>query len=104
MLEKIASIEKRYDELTQLLEQNVEDYVKVAELAKERSDIEPVIQLANLYHQLLEQKSQAEELLASPDEEMRELALVELEQTNPRIEKVEKDLKLLLVPKDPRDD
>ena len=104
MLEKIASIEKRYDELTQLLEQNVEDYVKVAELAKERSDIEPVIQLANLYHQLLEQKSQAEELLASSDEEMRELALVELEQTNPRIEKVEKDLKLLLVPRDPRDD
>jgi peptide chain release factor 1 len=104
MLEKIASIERRYDELTQLLEQNAEDYVKVAELAKERSDIEPVIQLANHYHQLLEQKSQAEQILEGTDEEMRELAQAELEELEPGIEKVEKDLKLLLVPKDPRDD
>jgi len=104
MLEKIASIEKRYDELTQLLEQNAEDYVKVAELAKERSDIEPVIQLANQYHQLLEQKSQAEQILEGSDEEMRELARAELEELVPGIEKAEKELKLLLVPKDPRDD
>jgi peptide chain release factor 1 len=104
MLEKIASIEKRYDELTQLLEQNAEDYMRVAELAKERSDIEPVIQLATHYHQLLEQKSQAEQILEGTDEELRELARVELEEITPGIEKVEKDLKLLLVPKDPRDD
>jgi peptide chain release factor 1 len=104
MLEKIASIEKRYDELTHLLEVNAEDYVKVAELAKERSDIEPVVQLACQYHQLLERKSQAEQLLEGSDDEMRDLARMELEELVPGIENVEKELKLLLVPKDPRDE
>jgi peptide chain release factor 1 len=104
MLEIIESIEKRYEELTQLIEQNVEDYVKVAELAKERSDLEPVIQLANHYRALLEQKVQANELISSEEEEFRELARIELEKVDPQIEKAEKELKLLLVPKDPRDD
>jgi peptide chain release factor 1 len=104
MLEKIASIEKRYDELTRLLEENAGDYVKVAELAKERSDMETVVQLATHYRGLMEQRSQAEELATSDDEEMNELAHSELEKLTPQIEKAEKDLKLLLVPKDPRDD
>lgn len=104
MLEKIASIEKRYEELTNLLEQNAEDYVKVAELAKERSDLEQVIQLSTHYRQLLKQKEQAEELISLDDQEMKDLAAGEIEKLNPQIEKVEKDLKLLLVPKDPRDD
>lgn len=104
MLEKITSIEKRYDELTQLLEQNAEDYTRVAELAKERSDLEPIIQLAHQYQSLLEQKKQANELADSEDEEFKDLAQTELEKLDPLIEKVEKDLKLLLVPKDPRDD
>jgi peptide chain release factor 1 len=104
MLEKIAAIEKRYEELTTLLEQNAEDYVKVAELAKERSDLEPVIQLASHYRQLLQQKEQAQELIDSADQDMKDLAQSELEELGPQIEKVEKDLKLMLVPKDPRDD
>jgi peptide chain release factor 1 len=104
MLEKIAAIEKRYNELTNLLEQNVEDYVKVAELAKERSDLEPVIQFATHYRQLLKQKEQAEELIELDDQEMKDLAQSEIEKLAPQIEKVEKDLKLMLVPKDPRDD
>jgi peptide chain release factor 1 len=104
MLEKIASIQKRYDELTTLLEQNAEDYVKVAELAKERSDLEPVVQLAGRYTSLLEQKAQADELANGTDEEFKELAQVELDKLAPQIEKTEKELKLLLVPKDPRDD
>lgn len=104
MLEKIGSIEKRYEELTQLLEQNVEDYQKVAELAKERSDLEPVIQLASHYRDLLKQQEQARELEANEDDELRGLAQSELETLSPQIDKVEKELKTLLVPKDPRDD
>lgn len=104
MLEKIGSIEKRYEELTQLLEQNVEDYQKVAELAKERSDLEPVIQLASHYRDLLKQQEQARELEANEDDELRGLAQSELETLSPQIAKVEKELKTLLVPKDPRDD
>lgn len=104
MLEKIAAIEKRYDELTQLLEQNAEDYQKVAELAKERSDLDPVITLSTHYRQLLKKQEQARELENSDDEEMRDLAQTELSEVSGEIDKIEKQLKLLLVPKDPRDD
>ena len=104
MLENTASIEKRYEELTQLLEQNVDDYQKVAELAKERSDLEPVVQLAVKYRELLKQQDETRELEAANDAEIRELARLELESLSPQIEGVEKQLKALLVPKDPRDD
>lgn len=104
MLENTAPIEKRYDELTRLIEENVDDYQKVAELAKERSDLEPVVQLSAHYRELLKQQEQARELEASEEAEIRELALMELESVGPQIEKAEKELKALLVPKDPRDD
>jgi peptide chain release factor 1 len=104
MLANTTSIEKRYDELTQLLEQNVEDYQKVAELAKERSDLETVVQLAIRYRELLKQQDQARELESNEDPEIRTLAQAELESLAPQIEKVEKELKTMLVPKDPRDD
>lgn len=104
MLENTASIEKRYEELTQLLEQNVDDYQKVAELAKERSDLEPVVQLAVKYRGLLKQQDETRELESANDAEIRELAHLELESLAPQIEGIEKQLKALLVPKDPRDD
>jgi len=104
MLEKITHIEKRYEELTRLLEENVEDYQKVAELAKERSDLEPVIQLSSHYREMLKQQEQAHELESSEDEEMRAMAQSELEELAVSIDKTEKELKLLLVPRDPRDD
>jgi peptide chain release factor 1 len=104
MLENTAPIEKRYEELTHLLEENAEDYQKVAELAKERADLEPVVQLSTHYRDLLKQQEQARELETSEDPEIRDLAIMELESLLPQIEKVEKDIKALLVPKDPRDD
>jgi peptide chain release factor 1 len=104
MLENTASIEKRYQELTELLEQNAEDYQKVAELAKERSDLEPVVHKTGLYRALLKQQEEARELEKSEDSEIRELAVSELSSLSEQIEKVEKELKALLVPKDPRDD
>jgi peptide chain release factor 1 len=104
MLENTAPIEKRYEELTHLLEENAEDYQKVAELAKERADLEPVVQLSTHYRDLLKQQEQARELETSEDAEIRDLAVMELESLVPQIEKVEKEIKALLVPKDPRDD
>jgi len=104
MLENTAPIEKRYQELTQLLEENVEDYQKVAELAKERSDLEPVVQLSAHYRDLLKQQEEAQQLVTNEDAEIRDLAQLELESLTPQIEKFEKELKALLVPRDPRDD
>ncbi|HOS54007.1 MAG TPA: peptide chain release factor 1 [Anaerolineaceae bacterium] len=104
MLEKITAIENRYNELTRLMDENIQDYQKVVELAKERSELEPVIQLSARYRSLLNQLEQAKELESSGDEEMRALANLEIEALPPQIEELEKKLKRLLIPRDPRDD
>lgn len=104
MLEKLAAIEARYEELTHLLEQSVDDYQRIAELAKERSDIETIVQKSREYTSLLQQIEEARGLLNGEDAELHELAEAELLEMEPRVEVLEKELKGLLVPKDPRDD
>ena len=104
MLEKITAIENRYHELTRLMDENIQDYQKVVELAKERSELEPVIQLSTRYRSMLDQLAQARELETSGDEEMRALANLEIDKLSPQVEELEKQLKRLLIPKDPRDD
>lgn len=104
MLEKLKAIQHQYDELTRLIEENVEDYQKVGEYAKERAELEQIYQLSIHYQDLLKQLDQARELASSDDAEMSALATAEAEDLAPQIENLEKELKSLLVPKDPRDD
>lgn len=104
MLDKIASIENRYEELGQLLEENVGDYQRAAEYAKERSDIEPIVNKAREYRQVAGQIAEARTLEEIDDAELRELARTDLESLTPRLEELERELKALMVPKDPRDD
>jgi peptide chain release factor 1 len=104
MLEKLASIETRYTELGRLLEENANDYQLVAEYAKERTDIEPIVLRSQEYRSVMKQIEEAREVAASNDPEMVELAQADLETLLPRAETLEKELKALIVPKDPRDD
>jgi peptide chain release factor 1 len=104
MIEKISSIENRYAELTRQMDENSQDYQKVVELAKERSELEPVIQLATRYRSLLSQLEQANQMASSDDEDMRALAELELLELPGQVEGIENQLKHLLIPKDPRDD
>jgi peptide chain release factor 1 len=104
MLDKIAQIEAHYQELGQLIEQNVEDYQKVNELAKERSDLEPIVTKGQEYRTVLKQIEESRSVLEFDDEEMRQLAQADLDSLLPRADTLEKELKTLLVPKDPRDD
>lgn len=104
MLDKIESIEKRYQELTTLIEQNLEDYQKVAELNKERSELETVVQTGQKFRELQTQYDEAQQLVTNEDPELSELAKTESEALKPQIEETEKQLKLMLVPKDPRDE
>ena len=104
MLEKITSIENRYEELTRLMEENATDYQRIAELAKERSDLEEIVTIGRNFRQVGKSIEEAQELLTGEDEEMRFLAQAELDELLPRHEQLEKKLKSLLVPKDPRDD
>lgn len=104
MLDKVAQIEARYDELSRLLEENVSDYQKVAELAKERSDLEDIVLKGREYNQTRQRIEEANAVLNSDDVEMRELAEMELAELSPRLEAIEKELKSLLLPKDKRDE
>ncbi len=104
MLEKLASIEGRFEELSHLLEQSADDYQRIAELAKERSEIEAIVEKSRAYRSLLRQIEEARTLLNGDDAEMRDLAEVELLEMEPQVELLEKELKGMLVPKDPRDD
>ncbi len=74
MLDKIASIENRYEELGRLLEETAEDYQRAAEYAKERSDLEQIVSKAGEYRTVLQQISEARSLQETDDPEMRELA------------------------------
>jgi peptide chain release factor 1 len=104
MLEKLAEIEAHYEELGKLLEEVGEDYQRAAELAKEHSDLEPLVGKAAEYRSVLKQIDEARSLEAEDDADMRELAQADLQALLPRAESLEKELKTLLVPKDPRDD
>jgi len=103
LLESLIAVETRFKELNKSIEENIDDYQKVAELSKEKSDLEEIVEKANFYRQTLKSIEEAESLLESDDEDMRNLAQEDLEKLNPLAVKLEAELKNLLVPKDPRD-
>jgi peptide chain release factor 1 len=105
MLEKIAGIEQHYEQLGRDLETVGSDYQRAAEINKERVDLEPLIEKAREYHQSISRIEEARELLESEtDDEMIALAEAEIEELEPKIEKLENEIKSMLVPKDPRDE
>jgi len=105
MLEKIIGIEERYEELTRQLMEVGNDYQKAADLNKERTEIEAIVEKAREYREALKRLAEAQSLVANePDAEMRELAAMEVAELEPQIPEIEAGLKSMLVPKDPRDE
>jgi peptide chain release factor 1 len=104
MLDNLAGIEQRYDELGQLLEESLTDYQRAAELAKERSDLEPLVLKAQEYRKTLQRIEEARSIQDLNDEDLRQLAELELDELLPKAEQLERDMKAMLVPKDPRDE
>ena len=105
MLEKLAGIEKHYEELNKELMEVGNDYKRAAEIGKERSDLEVIVTKANEYRNLLEGIEESRAMIENEsDAEMRELAEMELAELEPQVEPLENEIKLLLVPKDPRDE
>jgi len=106
MLEKLATIEARYDELEQLMADPVvaRDYEKVAQYARERSELQDVVDVYRTYKAVDEELSGARFILSEEDDkELREMAQEEVEQLDVRRVQLEAQLKQLLLPKDPRD-
>jgi len=106
MLEKLAQIEERYEELAQLMAdpEVAQDYQRVAEYAKERSDLEEVVAVYREYKQTDEERRETTELLEDDTEpELRELAEMEIADLERRRSELQQALRTLLIPQDPRD-
>lgn len=103
LLDKILKIEERYEELTHLLMEAGDDYHRAVELNIERADLEPLVNKARQYRLLTEQLEEAIALRDSEDEDLRQLAELEINSLEPKIERLEQEIKTMLLPQDPRD-
>lgn len=107
MLDKLAGIAARYDELEKLLgdPEIAQDYEKVAEYAQERAELEELVSTYRAYRAAEEELVGARLVLdEAEDEELQELAQEEVEQLERRLSDLEEKLTQLLLPKDARDE
>lgn len=107
MEEKLEEIKLRFEEVGQLLMQPeiVTDMKKFSQLSKEYKDLEKIVTKYNQWKGAKGHLQQAKDVLAKEkDAELRELAKMEIEELEPKIQQFDADLKELLIPKDPNDD
>jgi peptide chain release factor 1 len=104
MLDKISGIEEKYEELNQLLLVVGDDYQRAAELSKERSELEPIVTKTKQYREIIGKIEEARSLLDSPDPMMQELAETEINELEPEEERLRREIKAMLIPRDPRDE
>src|SRR5512138_3399413 len=105
MLEKLKGIEERYEQLgNELLEAGNNDQ-RAGEINKERVELEAIVEKAREYRQAVKSLEEGRNLLASEkDPDMIALADSDVIELTPKIEALEKEIKNMLVPKDPRDE
>ncbi len=107
MFDKLDDLLRRYEEImNELSEPSVTaNQERFRALMKEQSDLEPIVRA---YREYKKKKQDIEDSLAmldgENDEEMRELLKEELADSRARVEELEKELKVLLLPKDPNDE
>jgi peptide chain release factor 1 len=103
MLDRLAGIEARYEELNRLMADSAGgDYSKIAEYAKERASLEEIVGVYREYRSVLKDLEGARLLLDDPS--MADLAADEVRALEKRQAEMEARLKALLIPKDPRDE
>jgi peptide chain release factor 1 len=103
MLKKLAGLEERFQALEQQMAEAASDYQRVAELGRERAELEPMVTAFREHRDLSDQLSQAQSFSDGQDPELRELALQEIQEIQPRLDGLESRLKEMLMPRDPRD-
>ncbi len=107
VIEKLEEIEKRFNEIEDFLAQQevINDFNKYQNFLKERAKITEIVENFRDYKKLLKEKEDLEEVLrGETDEEIRDLAQMELEEIERKIEQKEFELKSSLLPKDPNDE
>jgi peptide chain release factor 1 len=105
MLDRLSTIEQRYEELTGLLSDPriISVQSDFQKYSKERAELHPIVEKIRQYRKVLSEIGNTEELLRSGDGDIRELAQAELEELKKRRPVLEEELRLMLLPVDPRD-
>jgi len=103
MLEKLQSIIDRSTEIDRQLSEPGRDRQSLIELSKERSNLEPIVKEAQNYISLSNRINETREMMKSEDGELYTMAEVELQELQAQLAESEKELKVMLVPTDPRD-
>ena len=106
LTDRLDQIEERYVEIGEQMSspEVATDIKKVTELAKEYSRLEKTVIKYREYKQLLNQLDGLKEMAKENDPEIKEMAELELEDLHNRIQVLEEELELLLIPKDPNDE
>jgi peptide chain release factor 1 len=101
--DKLAQLEKRFDSVEAALAAgpSADEFVR---LSKEYAELEPVVRPIIAYRKTAADLVSAEELAASGDREMADMAEAEIAELKPRLAEMESEIRILLLPKDAADD
>ena len=104
MLDKLAAVESRYEEICARSEQPdfYNDPKKAAATLREKNDLEPLIETFRAYRNAQQEMADAQELMSDP--EMKELCQETFAEAKEKTEQLYQELQILLLPKDPNDD
>ena len=106
IIDKLEAIKERWEGLREQLNdpELMNDMKRYVKVNKDYKDLEPVIEAFNQYKTYLANISEAKEMLKTEkDEDMRQMAQEELDEATEKVGKLEEDIRLMLIPKDPTD-
>ena len=103
MIERLTAIENRYNEITEELmkPENISDIKKATNLSKEQASLKDAYDAYQEYKKITKDIEEAKEMIKDP--ELGEFAKEELEENQNKLEKLTKDIEVMLLPKDPND-
>ena len=105
MINKLKEIIQRYDQVTDLLGQNeiASNPTKYNELAKEHHELEPIAKKGSTYLESVKELNEYEQIIKENDEDLKSIALEEIDSLKEQTNTLKEQIKLLLLPKDPLD-
>ena len=106
MFQKLDDVEKRYEELTLKIRdpEIINRQNEWREYMKEHAEIEPIVLKYREYKKVKNDYEEAKAMMGDSDKEIRDLAEMEMLEAKEKMPKLEEELKILLIPKDPDDD
>ena len=106
MLDKLAGVEERFVKLEKLLSdpEVIRGQEAYREYTREHAELSKIVSVFREYKQVVQEIRESKDLLKDGDEEIKELAREDVQALTGRLEKLERDLKWAMIPKDPNDE